>query len=117
MIAGAVAAGIILFLMSAWLAWQAFGPSVVVMRNVGDQPAQLVLTDADQTAQVWTGQLEPGRWKTVIVWFKGDGAPEVRCRDQTASNTANLGYVTQHLSIGAHIKINSCANVEKTIYD
>lgn len=115
MIAIAAATGIIVFLLGARLAWQLFGPSVVVMRNVGDQSAQLVLTDADRIAHVWSGQLEPGRRKTVVVWFKGEGAPDLRCRDRTSSKTANLGYVTGHMALSADIEIAGCANVETTI--
>ncbi len=115
MIAIAAAVGIMVFVAGAWLAWQLFGPSVVVMRNVGDQSAQLVLTDADRIAHVWSGQLEPGRRKRVIAWFKGEGAPEIRCRDRTSSGAANLGYVTGHLALSADIAIAGCANVVTTV--
>ena len=115
MIAIAAAMGIIVFAAGAWLTWQLFGPSVVVMRNVGDQSAQLVLTDSDRIAHVWSGQLEPGRRKTVIVWFKGEGAPELRCRDRTSSHAANLGYVTGPMALSADIEIAGCTNVVTTV--
>lgn len=114
MIAILAVVGIIVFLIVAWFAWQVFGPSRIVIRNVGDQSAQLVLTDADRTAEVWSGQLDPGRRKMVTVWFRGEGAPELRCRDRTSSNTANLGYVTGHMPMSADIEIAGCANVATT---
>jgi hypothetical protein len=115
MIAIPAVVGIIVLLIVAWFAWQVFGPSRIVIRNVGDQSVQLVLTDVDRTAEVWSGQLEPGRRKVVTVWFRGEGAPELRCRDRTSSNTTNLGYVTGHMPMSADIEIAGCSNFPTTV--
>ncbi len=108
----AAAIGIALVLISALLLWPILGPSVVVIRNVGNQPAQLVLTDADHSTQVWSGNLNPGHRKTVMVWFKHEGSPELRCRDQTSTNTARLDYVTGLMPIHAEVEIAGCNRID-----
>ena len=110
-IAVAAVTGTVL-LISAGLLWPIFGPSVIVIRNIGDQSARLALTDADHSAQVWSGTLNPGRRKTVMVWFKYEGGPELRCRDQTSSNTAQLEYVTGFMPINADVEIAGCNHIE-----
>ena len=111
----AIAMGCIVLVIAAAFVWGPFAPSVIVIRNVGDQPAQLVLTDADHITRVWSGTLSPGHRKTVIVWFKHEGGPELRCRDRTSSNTAKLEYVTGYMQIRADIRIAGCDHIDPNL--
>ena len=106
------AGGITVILIGAFFMWQIFGPSVIVMRNVGEQPAKLVLTDADHTTQMWSGRLDRGRRKTVMVWFKHEGSPQLRCRDQTSTNTAQLDYVSGLMPIYVEVEIAGCNHID-----
>ena len=108
----AAAIAITLVLISALLLWPIFGPSVILIRNVGNQQAQVVLTDADHSTLVWSGKLDPGDRKTVRVWFKHEGGPELRCRDQISTNTAQLDYVTGLMPINAEVEIAGCNRID-----
>lgn len=111
----AAVVGFILLVVAAAFLWGPFAPSMIVIRNVGDQPAQLVLTDADHATRVWSGRLSPGRRKTVIVWFKHEGSPQLRCRDQTSSNVAGLEYVTGYMQINTTITIAGCDHIDPNL--
>ena len=113
LIALAIPAGIVALLICAGLAW-AYRPSVIVLRNVGDQPARLVLADADHSTQMWSGELAPGGRKTAIIWFRHEGSPELRCRDITSSNIASLDYVTGFMPIDVEIAIAGCEQIDTT---
>ena len=112
LVAIAAATGIVAFLICAWFGWELFGPSVITIRNVGDHPARLVLTDADQSTEMWSGELAPGRRRTVMVWFRHEGSPELRCRDQASRQTAPLGYVTSHMPMRGEVRIDGCDNIQ-----
>ena len=111
----AAVTGFVGLLVAGAFIWELIAPSVIVIRNVGDQPAQLVLTDADHTTQVWSGRLDPDRRKRVIVWFKDEGSPELRCRDRISSNKAKLSYVTGHAPISADITIAGCNHIDPSL--
>lgn len=115
MIATVAVAGIIVLLLVASVAWEVLRPSRIVVRNIGDQSVQLLLTDADGTTQVWADRLGPGRRATVNVRFKGEGVPELRCHDGTSSNTESLGYVTDNMPMSADIEIAGCADIAATV--
>jgi hypothetical protein len=104
--------GFIGLAIAAAVVWGPFAPSVVVLRNIGVQPAQLVLTDADHSTRVWSGTLGPGGRKTVIVWFKHEGSPELRCRDQISSNATGLEYVSGYMQTNANITIAGCEHID-----
>ena len=96
----------------AWFAWGIFGPSTIVIENTGRQAATLVLTDAEPTVSVWSGELKPGAKKRVMVWFKYEGGPELQCRDKTSAGVAHLGYVTSHMPVNADIAVIGCDNID-----
>ncbi len=112
-IAVAVAAGLITLVPAAIFLWGIFGPSVIRLQNVGDEPAWLILTDADHATRVWSGELRPNGRKTIMVWFRHEGSPELRCRDHTSSTEAPLGYVTSHMPINAEIAISGCDRIDQ----
>ena len=107
----AVAAVAMLAVVSGFL-WAIFGPSVIHLRNVGDRPVSLVLTDADHSTQVWSGDLAPGRRRTVFVWFRREGSPALRCREQASSEAAPLGYVTRHFPMRGEVRIDGCDSIQ-----
>ena len=104
---GLAVVGLIAFV---WL-WSPFAPSIIVIRNIGDRPADLGLTDADASPVVWSGTLAPDRRKTVVVWFKNEGAPEIRCRDSLSRSSEAFDYVTPHTAIFGEIAVNGCADI------
>lgn len=99
----------------AWFAWGIFGPSTIVIENTGRQAAALVLTDAEPTISVWSGELKPGARKRVMVWFKHEGAPEIRCRDEASAGVRSFGYVTSYMPMDAHITIAGCDRIDVKI--
>lgn len=111
----AIVSGFIVLVVAAAFVWGPCAPSVVVIRNVGNQPAQLVLTDADHATRVWSGTLAPGRRKRVIVWFRHEGSPELRCRDRTSRNATGLQYVSGYMQTNANITIAGCDHIDPTL--
>jgi hypothetical protein len=106
--------GSVVLLVTAALVWGPFAHSVIVIRNIGDKPAQLVLTDADHITRVWSGTLKPRGRKTVIVWFEHEGSPELRCHDQTSSGATGLQYVSGYMQTNAKITIAGCDHIDPT---
>lgn len=103
-------AAVVGLLVVAWL-WSPFAPSVVVIRNVGDRPADIVLTDARSSPLIWSDELAPGGRKTVVVWFRDEGVPEIRCSDARSRNSKGLDYVTPHTAIFGEIAVNGCDHI------
>lgn len=112
MITVAAVAVVSMLAVASGFLWDIFGPSVIHLRNVGDRPVSLVLTDADHSTQVWSGELAPGRRRTVFVWFRHEGSPELRCRDQASSGVAPLGYVTGHMPMRGEVRIDGCDSIQ-----
>ena len=111
-VAVAAAAAVVTLAIVSGFLWDVFGPSAIHLRNVGDRRVSLVLTDGDRSTRVWSGDLAPDRQKTVFVWFKHEGGPELRRRDQVSSQAARLGYVTGHMPIRGEIKIDGCDSIQ-----
>ncbi len=109
-IASALGAAIVFLIVVVWL-WSPFAPSVLVIRNAGNAPANLVLTDANSSPVVWSGNLGPGRRKTVVVWFQNEGSPEIRCSDSLSRSVEAFDYVTPHAAIFGEIAVNGCDDI------
>lgn len=109
-IAAALGAAVVSLLVVVWL-WSPFAPSIIIIRNVGDHPADLVLTDAGSGPPRWSGNLGPGRRKVVVIWFQNEGVPEIRCRDAVSRNSEGLDYITPHIAIFGEIAVNSCDHI------
>jgi len=101
---------VVLFAGLVWL-WSPFAPSILVIRNVGNSPAQLVLSDASSSPIIWSGTLDPHRRKLVVVWFKDEGVPEIRCGDAKSRNSEGLDYVTPGIAIFSEIAVNGCDDI------
>lgn len=101
---------VVLLIGLAWL-WSPFAPSILVIRNVGNSSADLVLTDARSSPLIWSGTLDPHRRKTVVVWFKDEGVPEIRCSDAKSGNSEGLDYVTPGIAIFGEIAVNGCDDI------
>ena len=101
---------VVLFAGLVWL-WSPFAPSILVIRNVGNSPAQLVLSDASSSPIIWSGTLDPHRRKLVVVWFKDEGVPEIRCGDAKSRNSEGLDYVTPGIAIFGEIVVNGCDDI------
>jgi hypothetical protein len=101
---------VVLFAGLVWL-WSPFAPSILVIRNVGNSPAQLVLSDASSSPIIGSGTLDPHRRKLVVVWFKDEGVPEIRCGDAKSRNSEGLDYVTPGIAIFGEIVVNGCDEI------
>ena len=101
---------VVLFAGLVWL-WSPFAPSILVIRNVGNSPAQLVLSDASSSPIIWSGTLDPHRRKLVVVWFKDEGVPEIRCGDAKSRSSEGPDYVTPGIAIFGEIVVNGCNDI------
>ncbi len=79
---------------------------------MGDRPVQLVIIDAGAGTRAWSGDLKPGGRKTVMIRFKGEGSPTLRCRDQASNGMASLGYVTGYMPTNAEIRLTGCDRIQ-----
>lgn len=109
-ITSALGVVVVLFVGLVWL-WSPFAPSILVIRNVGNSAAELVLSDASSSPTIWSGRLAPDRRKLVVVWFKDEGVPEIRCSDARSRSSEGLDYVTPGIAIFGEIVVNGCDDI------
>ena len=86
-------------------------PSLVVIENVGSQPAHLNISTTDGHAFSWQGEIKPGQRVLRTARFTAD-AFKITCRDVAGrAEYPDLGYVSRPSKWLITVKVDGCEDV------
>ena len=88
--------------------------SAVIIKNVGNQDADVAVDVVNARQFSWRGRLRPGERVVKLARFT-DNSFRITCRDAAGEHEHAGGYVTNGVPQVATITVDGCANVSTDV--